>query len=117
MMEIHKEIAKFKEQTHVLARLKTKGFLDNAKYLEQTSELNSKVSKLQSELKKITHLDDEDETLEQIEMLIDYFEKRDPISEFDESAFEFLVEKIVVISQNEMEFHVIGGLKFKEKIC
>lgn len=118
VMEIHKEIAKFKEQTHVLARLKTKGFLDNAKYLEQTSELNSKVSKLQSEIKKITHLDDEDETLEQIEMLIDYFEKQcDPISKFDESAFEFMIEKIVVISQNEMEFHIIGGLKLTEKIC
>lgn len=74
VMEIHKEIAKLKEQTHVLARLKTKGFLDNAKYLGQTAELNAKVNKLQSELKKITHLDDEDETLDQIEMLIDYFE-------------------------------------------
>lgn len=118
VMEIHKEIAKFKEQTHVLARLKTKGFLDNAKYIEQTSELNSKVNKLQLELKKITHLDNEDETLDQIEMLIDYFKKQDaPITECDESAFEFLIEKIVVISKNELEFHVIGSLKFTEKIC
>lgn len=118
VMEIHKEIAKLKEQTHVLARLKTKGFLDNAKYLEQTAELNAKVNKLQSELKKITHLDDEDETLDQIDMLIDYFEKQsNPISEFNESAFESIVEKIVVISQNEMEFHIIGGLKLTEKIC
>ncbi len=117
VMEIHKEIAKLKEQTHVLARLKTKGFLDNAKYLEQTAELNAKVNKLQSELKKITHLDDEDETLDQIDMLIDYFEKQDvPVTDFDESAFEFLIDKIVVISQNELEFHVIGGLKFKERI-
>lgn len=117
VMEIHKEIAKLKEQTHVLARLKTKGFLDNAKYLEQTAELNAKVNKLQSELKKITHFDNEDETLDQIEMLIDYFENQNaPITEFDDSAFEFLIEKIVVISQNELEFHLIGGLKFKEKI-
>ncbi len=117
VMDIHKEIAKLKEQTHVLARLKTKGFLDNAKYLEQTAELNAKVNKLQSELKKITHIDDEDKTLEQIEMLTDYFEKQDvPISEFDESAFENIVKKIVVINQNELEFYVIGGLKFKELI-
>lgn len=115
VMEMHKEIAKLKEQTHVLSRLKTKGFLDNAKYLEQTSELNAKVNKLQSELKKITHLDNEDETLDQIEMLIDHFEKQEkPITEFDESAFENIVEKIVVINQNELEFQVIGGLKFKE---
>lgn len=52
VMEIHKEIAKLKEQTHVIARLKTKGFLNNAKYLEQTAKINSKVNKLQSELKK-----------------------------------------------------------------
>lgn len=117
IMELHKEIAKLKEQVHVLARLKTKGFLDDVKYLEQTAELNAKVNKLQSELKKTSHLDDEDETLDQIDMLIDYFEKKEnPISEFDESAFENIVEKIVVINQNELEFHVIGELKFKELI-
>ena len=68
-------------------------------------------------MNKITHLDDEDETLDQIEMLIDHFEKQEkPITEFDESAFEFMIEKIVVKNQNELEFHVMGGLKFKEKI-
>ena len=50
-------------------------------------------------------------------MLIDYFEKcENPIKEFDESAFENIVDKIVVINQSELEFHVIGGLKFTEKI-
>ena len=59
-MDIHKEVAKLREQTHVLARLKTKGFLDEAKYIEQTNELNVKISKLQSELKKLTRSDDEE---------------------------------------------------------
>lgn len=91
--------------------------MDEAKYLEQTAGLTAKISKLQTELKKITHLDDEDESLDQIDMLIDYFEKNDtPINEFDESAFENIVEKIVVLNQNELEFHLIGGLKFTEKI-
>lgn len=117
VIEIHKEIAKLREQAHVLARLKTKGFLDNAKYLEQTAELTAKINKLQSELKKLTHSDDEDETLEHIEMLIDYFENQENfMTEFNESAFEFLIEKIVVINQNELEFHLIGGLNFKEEI-
>ncbi len=65
----------------------------------------------------MTHSDDEDETLEHIEMLIDYFENQENfMTEFNESAFEFLIEKIVVINQNELEFHLIGGLNFKEKI-
>ena len=117
VMDIHKEIAKLKEQTHVLARLKTKGFLNEAKYIEQTTELTAKVNKLQTELKKLTRSNDEDETLEQIEILINFFEKQDnPITEFEESAFESIVEKIVVIDQHELEFHLIGGLRFKEKI-
>ena len=115
IMDIHKEIAKLKEQVHVLSRLKTKGFLDNAKYLEQTAEVNLKINKLQSELKKVTH-DDGDETLEQLEMLIGYFEKQSEITEFEKSAFEFLIEKIVVKNQNELEFHLYGGLKLREKI-
>ena len=117
VMDIHKEIAKFREQTHILARLKTKGFLDEAKYIEQTTELTAKINKLQAELKKFTRSDDEDETLDQIEMLIDFFERRDkPITEFEDLAFESIVEKIIVINQHELEFHLIGGLKFKEKI-
>lgn len=50
-------------------------------------------------------------------MLIDFFERRDkPITEFEESAFESMVEKIVVIDQHELEFHLIGGIKLIEKI-
>ena len=117
VMEVRKEIAKLREQSHVLARLKTKGFLDEAKYIEQTAELTAKINKLQTELKKLTCSDDEDETLDQIEMLIDFFEKQDdPITKFEESEFESIVDKIVVINQHELEFHLIGGLKFKEKI-
>lgn len=117
VMDIHKEVAKLREHTHVLARLKTKGFLDEAKYIEQTTELTAKINKLQAELKKLTRFDDEDETLDQIDMLIDFFEKREnPMTEFEESAFESIVEKIVVIDQHELEFHLIGGLKFKENV-
>ena len=116
VMEIHKEIAKLKEQTHVLARLKTKGFLDNTKYLEQTSEISAKINKLQSELKKITRSDDEDETIEQLEMLIEYFENQTAITEFDKVSFEFLIERIVVMNKNELEFQLYSGLKLREMI-
>ena len=117
VMDMHKEVAKLREQMHVLARLKTKGFLNEAKYIEQTMELTAKVNKLQAELKKLTRSDDEDETINQIEMLIDFFEKQSkPITEFDESAFESIVEKIVVVNQHELEFHLIGELKLRENI-
>ncbi len=117
IMDIRKEIAKMREQQHVLTRLKTKGFLDEAKFQTQTAELNTKISRLQRELKRLMQSDDEDETLDQIEMLTDYFAKRQELMVyFEPEAFESIVEKIVVISRNELEFHLIGGLKLTEYV-
>ena len=42
-IDINKEIAQLKEQTHVLARLKTKGFLDESKYIKQVTEINARI--------------------------------------------------------------------------
>jgi len=113
--EIMKEIAKLKEQTHVLARLKTKGFLDDSKYLEQTAELNSKIEKLNRELQKISRCDYEDDVIEKIKDVASIIESgTELMTEFDEILFESLVEKIVVKNQKELEFQLYGGLKFKE---
>lgn len=115
VIDIHRNMSQLREQSHVIAGLRTKGFLSEEKYQEQTAELNRKISKLQNELKMLTKSDDEDETLEQINMLTEYFESRERLMiEFEEKAFEFLVDKIVA-NQNELEFHLLGGLKFTEK--
>ncbi|MBR6616411.1 MAG: recombinase family protein [Oscillospiraceae bacterium] len=114
--DIHKEIAKLREQNHVIARLRTKGFMDEGKYQEQSKELNNKIRKLQAELKKITRSDDEDDILEQLDMLIDYFEKREQIMvSFEPETFDSVVDKITA-NQNELTFHLLGGIELKEKI-
>lgn len=116
VMEIYKETAGSREQIHVLSSLRTKGFINETKYHEQIAVLNAKINRLQQKLKKITIMDDDD-TLEQIEILVDYFEKRENIMiEFDYNVFEQLVDKIIVINRNLLEFRMFGGLKFKEKI-
>ena len=116
VMDIHKEIAKLREQNHVIARLRTKGFMDEGKYQEQTKELNNKIRKLQAELKKITRSDDEDDVLEQLDMLVDYFEKREHMMvSFEPETFDSMVDKITA-NQNELTFHLLGGIELKEKI-
>lgn len=116
VMDIHKEIAKLREQNHVIARLRTKGFMDEGKYQEQSKELNNKVRKLQAELKKITRSDDEDDIPEQLNMLIDYFEKRDQLMvSFESETFDSMVDRITA-NQNELTFHLLGGIELKEKI-
>ena len=81
-----------------------------------TKELNNKIRKLQAELKKITRSDNEDDILEQLDMLIDYFEKREHMMvSFEPETFDMMVDKITA-NQNELTFHLIGGIELKEKI-
>ena len=116
-IEINKEIAQLKEQTHVLARLKTKGFLDESKYIEQVTEINARIEKLSRELRKIVRCDDEDEMIERIKEIASIIENgTDLMMGFDDVMFESLVDKIVVKNREEFEFNLIGGLKFTERI-
>lgn len=115
-MDIHKEIAKRREQNHVIARLRTKGFMDEGKYQEQNKELNNKIKKLQAELRKITRSDDEDDILEQLDMLIDYFEKREQLMvAFEPETFDMMVDRITA-NRNELTFHLLGSIELKEII-
>ena len=115
--EIHRSIIQLREQSHVISNLRTKGFLAEAKYQEKTAEIRRKIAKNQKDLKLLTHSDDDSETLEQIEMLVDFFESRNEImTDFESEAFEFMIEKIIVKEQKTLEFHLLGRLKLTEKL-
>ena len=114
IIEIRRSLLQLKEQLNVIASLRTKGFLNEAKYKEQSAEINNKIAKLNRDLRLLSR--PEDTTLKDMEMLIDYFEKRKHIMiEFEPQAFEFLIEKII-IKDNILEFHIMGGLIFTEEI-
>ena len=114
IIELRRDILQLKEQLKVIATLHTKGFLNEAKFKEQSLEINNKIDKLSKDIRLLSQSDDT--ALKQIEMLINYFEKREHIMiEFEPQAFDFLIDKIVV-KDNILEFHIMGGLIFAEEI-
>ena len=116
VLDIRKDIADINEQKHIIARLRTKGFLDEKKYNEQLTALENKKARLERDLNKLSKADDEDETLDQLDTLIDCFEgKTAMITEFNDELFGMIIEKIVV-KDNVLEFNLISGLKFNEKL-
>lgn len=116
VLNIRQDMAALKEQRHVIARLRKRGFLDEKKYNEKLFELESKMARLDRELKKHTKIDIEDETIEQLDILIDCFENQSSImSGFNEKLFGMIVEKIIV-RNNKLEFSLISGIVFKEEI-
>ena len=116
LLEIHKNIAEIKEQRHVLSRLRKKGFMDEKKYNEKLTELESQLTRHERELKKTAKADNEDNTLEQLDILIDRIEKQSHIiTEFDEELFGVIVERIIVRDKS-LKFILISGLSLKENI-
>ena len=114
IIELRRSILKLKEQLKVIATLRTKGFLNEAKYMEQSTEVNVRINKLYKDIRLLSQSDNT--MLNDIETLIGYFEKRENIMiEFEPQAFEFLIDKIVV-DDSELEFHILGGLVIKENI-
>lgn len=70
---------------------------------------------MNSELKKTSKADNEDETLEQLDILIDSIERLPNIlTEFDEELFRMIVERITV-QNTAFECTLISNIKFTEK--
>ena len=114
LIELRRSILQLKEQLKVIAEFRTKGFLNEAKFKEQTTEVNVKISKLSKDIRLLSQNDDT--TLKDIELLVDHFEKREHIMiNFEPDSFGFLIDKIVV-KGGQLEFHIMGGLIFTEKI-
>ena len=68
---------KLMEQLKVIATLRTKGFLNEAKYMEQSTEVNVRINKLYKDIRLLSQSDNT--MLNDMETLIGYFEKREHI--------------------------------------
>lgn len=90
--------------------------MDEKKFNERLTELDSQLTRQERELKKVAKADNEDDTLEQLDILIDSIEKQNGIiTSFDEELFGTIVERIVV-RDNCLEFILISGLALTENM-
>lgn len=90
--------------------------MDEKKYAEKMTELESQLARQERELAKTAKADNEDDILEQLDILIDCIERQnDIITAFDEELFGIIVEKIVVRDKS-LDFILISGISFKENL-
>ena len=114
VLDLHKEIAGIKEQKHVIARLRKKGFMDEKKYNEQLAAFDGKIKRLENELKKIANTDEHDETMEQLDLLISCIESKNSVlTEFDDEMFSEIIDRLV-INDSTITFHLINELELVE---
>lgn len=114
---IKKEIMELTERNLMLNRLRSKGYLDSALFIEQSNELTAKLAERRTTLRHALESDEYEDGIDEIERLIDIVEDGpDALEQFDAALFGELVERIVVDSPEHIRFQLYGGLEFPENI-
>lgn len=113
--DIDREIAQFTEQNLVLVRLESKGYVDSALYLSQVQEIDHRLKELRGQRRRILELSGEDGQIKATEAMLDYLEgSSELLEELTEDMFETLVEKVIVISEEQLKICLYNGLELSE---
>ena len=116
LSDIDKEIASISGQNLVLIRLKSKGCINPALALSQADELNRKLRDLRRLRRKVLAAADGDEQIQSTEAILDYLETAQWQTEVTPELFENLVERITVVSADEVKFQLLNGLELTERL-
>lgn len=115
--EIDKEITELNGQNLVLNRLRSKGYMDSAIFIEQVNSLNSKINELRHTRRLVLNQDDEDQMISETRNLIAIVDDGISVLKyFDEILFSSIVNQIIVPAQDRLTFRLIGGLELIESL-
>lgn len=117
VMDIEKEMETNEEQRIQMNGLFTKGYLSRAVFQDAYNKLYMEYEHLVEQKNLILRLNDSGYTIEQkLKELVDFLNKSEPFTEYDDSLFEKFIEKATVLSRKEIEFEFKFGLKLKERM-
>lgn len=116
LSDIDKEIANISGQNLVLIRLKSKGCIDPALALSQADEMNRKLRDLRRLRRKVMAAADGDDQIQSTEAMLDYLETAQWQTEVASDLFENLVERITMVSSEEVKFQLLNGLELAERL-
>lgn len=112
LADIDKEIANISGQNLVLIRLKSKGGIDPALALSQADAM----SHMRRLRRKVLEAADGDDQIRETEFILDYLESSQWRDEVPTDLFEALVERITVVSAEEVKFRLLNGLELTERL-
>ena len=113
--EVHnitEQIATLTEQILVINRLKSRGYMESALYIEKITELNSKIARLKKQKKTMLGRDECDEAIKNTEALIKIIVSTGSIHSFSGELFRKTVQRIEA-DNNKLTFILTNGLNLQ----
>ena len=114
--EIDKDIADLSAQNLLIARLHTKGILSSSDYTAQSDDISNKITELRIERRKKLSEDEDDELLDELKSLDSILKDAETDFSFDNRLFEQIVKDIIVKSNAELTFKLLGDIELTEEI-
>jgi hypothetical protein len=101
----------------VIAKLHTRGILDDIGFAERSNEVDKSLMALKDERHALISDDSNEEIIDKLKRLCSLMEKqRCAPAVFDEDIFSKVVVSIIPHSPNEFDFKLLGGLILSEYI-
>lgn len=116
MLAINQEIVRLTEQNLLLSRLRTDGLIDTESYGQRINGVNAKLAECKHRRRLLSEAADDTATLDKLRQLMRMMSDAALATEFDETLFEDIVEKVLVDSQEQIRFRLLGGLTLTEQI-
>ena len=115
--DIDNELAELAEQNAMYVRFHSQKVIDEITFMEQTSEIKQRINELRSRRIKLISDNEEErciELLRETEQQLNEFPQE--ILCFDFNIFNKLVDKVIIISKEQLVFELRCGIKLREAI-
>lgn len=115
--QIDSEIAAISEQNGHYNELRALDIIDEVSFLQKESVFKKRLATLRKKRSEILNGSEEEIILSEairLQEMLDTLPKC--LFEFDEKAFELIVEKVIVGDKGQITFAIKGGFKFEERI-
>ncbi|MBR5091719.1 MAG: recombinase family protein [Ruminiclostridium sp.] len=110
------ELMAAREKMNQITRLHSGGLFSDDIYNAQKKEIEAKIMRLKDLMTAACDTDGIVSTLDKLSDLMDILNEHEVMTEFDETVFGLMVEKITALSEKEIVFRLIGGVEFTETI-
>ena len=114
--DIDVEIASICDRNNMLARLKARNIIDDVSYMEQTSEIQHRLTELRNRRVKLINEDEDEARIEEVRKLKMNIDSNGYQLLFDKTLFNETVSEMKVLNTGCIEFELKCGLKLKELI-
>ena len=113
--ELNNKIMELTEQSQILSRVVSKGYIDSAIFIERQNALNVELRETKKKRNQLLDNNGFEKEIEGTQQLLEIIRKNpEIIEEYDENLFISTVEKIIIGKDSEIAFRLINTLELTE---